>query len=319
MTALIARNLTKRFGHRTAVADAGLTLDRGTIACLLGPSGSGKSTLLRMLAGLERPDGGTIAIEGREVAGPGAWTPPERRGVGLVFQDYALFPHLDVRANIGFGLDRWTASDRRARVEALVETFRLEHRAVAWPAQLSGGEQQRVAIARALAPRPPVLLMDEPFAGLDGALRREVQGEVLGRLRDEGAAVLLVTHDAGDAMRHGDRLALMAEGRVLQSGTPEQCYAEPVSHAAAALLGAVNALPAPLVGGPAGKVALVRPEAIRLGAGPLTGEVVECRYAGGRWEATCRMASGETLLVESGTAVAAGPVALAVERAVVVG
>lgn len=289
MQTLIARNLVKKFGPHAAVDGASLVLERGSITCLLGPSGSGKSTLLRMIAGLERPDSGEILIDGALIFGPGCNVAPEKRGVGLVFQDFALFPHLDVRANIGFGLNRWTGTDRKDRVEELLHRFRLGPRAHAFPAQLSGGEQQRVAIARALAPRPPVLLMDEPFAGLDGELRRTVQMKMAHWLREEGAAVLIVTHDAVDAMRTADVLCLMDSGKVLQTGTPAHCYEQPSSLAAALLLGPVNAVPAAVLGLEQGGIALVRPESIILGKGDIAAKVLSAAFVGGSWEVHCQV------------------------------
>lgn len=314
MTMLVATGVCRRFGARAAVTEASLSLESGEVTCLLGPSGSGKSTLLRLLAGLDRPDSGEITIAGRDVAGPGAWVSPERRGIGLVFQDYALFPHLTVRDNIGFGLNMVAAGDRRARTDALIEMFHLGDRAAAFPAQLSGGEQQRVAIARALAPQPSILLMDEPFAGLDSGLRRDVQEDVLGQLRLEGAAILLVTHDPNDAMRHGDKLVLMAAGRVLQLGTPELCYQAPNSVAAASLLGPVNIVPAEMLGGLVGELALVRPEDIRVGEGNIAGQVIGCSYVGGSWEIKCRLEGNHIVNGRNATQLNIGSTRLSMDR-----
>lgn len=233
--------VSRRYGDVEAVAGASLALDPGRITCLLGPSGCGKSTLLRLIAGLDRVDAGTIALDGETLSAPGHTVAPEARGIGLVFQDYALFPHLDVAANIGFGLKR--AADRAERVRALIHRFRLDHRASAFPHTLSGGEQQRVAMARAMARRPGVVLMDEPFSGLDRHLRGDLRDAILAALREAGAAVLIVTHDAEEAMLMGDSVALMLDGRIVRHGTPEQCYRDPGSLAAARLLGDVNALP----------------------------------------------------------------------------
>ncbi|WP_293700211.1 MULTISPECIES: ABC transporter ATP-binding protein [unclassified Sphingopyxis] len=241
--ALTIENIGKRFGDVVAVTDACLTLEAGTVTCLLGPSGCGKTSLLRMIAGLERADTGQIHASGRMLAGDSHHVAPEDRGIGLVFQDYALFPHLDVAANIGFGLRTLDAASRAARVTALLDRFRIAPLASAYPHSLSGGEQQRVAIARALARDPAVVLMDEPFSGIEGALRREIQSAILAALRGSGAAVLIVTHDPEDAMRNGDRIVLMHRGRILQAGTPQTCYRAPTSLAAAAMLGPINAIP----------------------------------------------------------------------------
>ncbi|WP_159709824.1 ABC transporter ATP-binding protein [Sphingomonas sp. AX6] len=240
--ALSVADVAKSYGSVQAVDGASFDLAAGQVTCLLGRSGCGKSTLLRLIAGLECADRGTIAGD-TLFADSTTHLPPEKRGIGLVFQDYALFPHLDVTKNVGFGLAHLNKADRATRVAALLDRFQIAHLAHAYPHSLSGGEQQRVAIARALAREPAVVLMDEPFSGLDGALRRDIQLAILGQLRASGAAVLIVTHDAEEAMRVGDRIVLMAEGRVLQTGTPEECYAQPTSAAAARLLGPVNALP----------------------------------------------------------------------------
>lgn len=241
---LAARGVSRFYDGRHAVADASLDLQAGRIACLLGPSGCGKSTLLRLIAGLEPVDAGEIHIGGALMSAPGVITPPEARGVGLVFQDFALFPHLSVADNIGFGLKALPAAQRRERVAALLARFHLEALADAWPHTLSGGEQQRVAIARALVRAPSVLLLDEPFSGLDGQLRASVRQSALADLRAAGAAVLIVTHDPEEALLMADDLVLMSAGRILQTGSPEDCYLQPVSLAAARLLGEATDLPA---------------------------------------------------------------------------
>lgn len=235
--------VTRRYGATTAVTDASLALFEGRIACLLGPSGCGKSTLLRMIAGLEPVDAGEIRIAGQMVSSTGRVVAPEHRGVGLVFQDNALFPHLDVRGNIGFGLSHLPSGQRMAQVDALLEQFHIAHLARAFPHMLSGGEQQRVAIARALARKPALLLLDEPFSGLDGMLRESVRGALLDDLRAAGATVLIVTHDPDEAMSVADDLILMADGRILQRGSPSECYCHPANPTAARLLGGMVLLP----------------------------------------------------------------------------
>ncbi|HSJ99557.1 MAG TPA: ABC transporter ATP-binding protein, partial [Myxococcota bacterium] len=217
------RSVTKRYGATVAVDGATLELNPGRITCLLGPSGCGKSTLLRVIAGLEHADEGEIEAGGRLLLGPRTNVPPEERRIGFVFQDFALFPHLTALDNVMFGLKGEPATEARARASELLERFRLSARASAWPHSVSGGEQQRVAIARALAPRPTALLLDEPFSGLDGDLRSQVIESVLAGLRDTEAAVLVVTHDPEEAMLLGDHIVLMSEGRIVQSGTPEDC------------------------------------------------------------------------------------------------
>jgi len=235
--AITVRGATRRFGDRLAVDGVDLELHSGRITALLGPSGCGKSTLLRMIAGLEPMDGGTIHASDGLLADSVRSTPPESRGVGLVFQDYALFPHLNVADNIAFGLTDQPRSERRRIALEWLDTVRLADRADAWPHMLSGGEQQRVALVRALARRPHTVLLDEPFSGLDRHLKSEVRQTLLETLRKAGAAVLMVTHDAEEALLMADRLALMDKGRILQTGTPDTAYLEPVSPAAARLLG----------------------------------------------------------------------------------
>ncbi|HMO77267.1 MAG TPA: ABC transporter ATP-binding protein [Sphingopyxis sp.] len=289
------RDVTRRYPGRTAVDGASLALRSGRIACLLGPSGCGKSTLLRMIAGLEPVDSGEIRLRGAVMSAPGRQVAPEDRGVGLVFQDNALFPHLDVAGNVGFGLSGVTKAERHAKVADLLARFHVDHLAKAWPHMLSGGEQQRVAIARALAREPSLLLLDEPFSGLDGDLRERVRQSLLADLRDAGATVLIVTHDPEEAMGLADDLILMSEGRILQSGDPRACYDRPVSAAAARLLGEAIVLPATVADGvartalgpvPAAGMAdgaaeiLARPEHIRLGQGDAAATVAAVRFVG---------------------------------------
>jgi len=293
------RSVTKRYRERTAVDSASLSLARGEIVCLLGPSGCGKSTLLRLAAGLEPVDDGEIEVEGRVLSGPGLTAPPEDRGIGLVFQDFALFPHLTVTENVMFGIARLDLAERHARVASLLAMFRIQDRADAYPHMLSGGEQQRVAIARSLARRPSAILLDEPFSGLDGHLKGEVRRTVLAGFREADASVLVVTHDPEEAMLMADRLVLMSDGRMLQTGTAADCYLRPVSIAAARLLGEANVVPAQVSGGlahtafgdlPAGDVpdggalAMIRPEAFSLADGGVKVVVEAARFAGAHHE-----------------------------------
>ncbi len=238
---LEAAGLTRRFGGRVVVDGVSFAVRPGQVTCLLGPSGCGKSTTLRMIAGVDDPDAGEIRVDGAPVWGEGAALPPERRGIGLMFQDFALFPHLDVAANVAFGL-RGPAPSRRARVAELLARVGMEQHLESYPHQLSGGEQQRVALARALAPRPRIMLMDEPFSGLDDRLRDGIRDETLAILKAEGTAVLLVTHEPSEAMRMADEIILMREGRIVQGGTPYHIYNNPADKAAAAFFSDINVI-----------------------------------------------------------------------------
>jgi iron(III) transport system ATP-binding protein len=229
--------MRKAFGSTAAVDGASLRVERGGIVALVGPSGSGKTTLLRLIAGFERPDAGEVRIAGRSVAGNGAWVEPEERRVGMVFQHGALFPHLTVGANAAFGATR---PDRAAECLALVH---LSGRTSAYPHELSGGERQRVALARALAADPEVVLLDEPFAALDAGLRQRLREEVAQILRDAGTSALLVTHDQSEALSLADTVAVMREGMVEQTGSPQEVYERPGSRWVAEFLGDVDVLP----------------------------------------------------------------------------
>jgi iron(III) transport system ATP-binding protein len=237
------RGIRKSFGPVIAVAGVDLDLRSGETLALLGPSGCGKTTLLRMIAGLERPDAGTIAIAGRAVEAPGVSVPPERRRVGMVFQDVALFPHLSVAENTAFGIDREAPAARAARVAELLELVGLGDAATLRPHELSGGMQQRVALARALAPRPDVVLLDEPFANLDLALRTQLRGEIRRALDVTGTTALFVTHDQADALTLADRVAVMRRGLIDQVATPEEIYAAPATPFVATFVGVANLVP----------------------------------------------------------------------------
>ena len=237
---LSLRAVSRRFGARAAVDGASLDVKRGEVLALLGPSGCGKTTTLRIAAGLERPDAGLVFVGGQLVEGESRHVAPERRGVGLMFQDYALFPHLTVKANVAFGLRGVPRAEREARAMDELTRVGLAHLADAYPHTLSGGEQQRVALARMLAPRPAVVLMDEPFSSLDSRQRDELRAATLKRLRENNAAVVIVTHDPDEAMRLGDRIALMRDGRIVQEGAPIDIYRAPHDPQAAALFGGAN-------------------------------------------------------------------------------
>lgn len=252
MSASVAlRGLGKRFGAVQAVRDLDLDVPAGDITALLGPSGCGKTTTLRMVAGFERPDAGTVSIGGTTVAGPGAgaWVPPERRQIGMVFQHLALFPHLDVAGNVAYGLRGLDRRDRQARVEELLALVGLAGYERRYPDQLSGGQAQRVALARALAPRPMVVLLDEPFSSLDVSLRGELRTEVRRILKAEGVTALLVTHDQDEALSLGDQVAVMLNGHLAQAGRPEAVYRKPATPEVAAFLGDANLVAGEVRGG----------------------------------------------------------------------
>ncbi len=235
--ALRCVGVTRRFGSTLAVDAVDLDVPSGSFTSLLGPSGCGKTTLLRIIAGLERPDAGTVGIDGREVDGPAGHVAPEDRSVGMVFQAHALFPHLDIGRNVAFGLrglERTARARRSGEVLELVGLTGLERR---MPAQLSGGQQQRVALARALAPSPSLLLLDEPFSSLDAALRATVREEVRSILQAAGQTALLVTHDQEEALSITDRVGVMFDGRLHQVADPETLYREPSTRQVAAFVG----------------------------------------------------------------------------------
>jgi iron(III) transport system ATP-binding protein len=251
---LTFEDVSRRFGDGLALDHVSIDVASGEVLCLLGPSGCGKTTLLRIAAGVERPSSGRVLLDGQEVAGPNQFVPPEKRGVGLMFQDFALFPHLSILNNVAFGLKSLTR--REATTEALAALTRvgLAHYANEYPHILSGGEQQRVALARAIAPRPSVLLMDEPFSGLDPRLRERMREETLAILRETRATCIVVTHDAEEAMRMGDRVALLRRGRVVQTGKALDLYRAPKDILAARTFSDLNEIPARIENGVAATV-----------------------------------------------------------------
>lgn len=235
------RNIVRDYDGKRVVDDVSLAIQPGHVTCLLGPSGCGKSTTLRIIAGVDMQTSGTIHVDGSLICDTVYRVPPERRSIGLIFQDFALFPHLTVGDNVGFGLTG-SRKDKLPRVGELLERVGLSHYINEYPHQLSGGEQQRVALARAIAPRPSIMLMDEPFSGLDNRLRDGIRDETLALLKDEGTSVLLVTHEPEEAMRMADEIALMRDGKIVQRGAPYNIYNAPADKAAVAFFSDINLL-----------------------------------------------------------------------------
>jgi iron(III) transport system ATP-binding protein len=296
---LVVAGVTARFGAITAVDRVSLEVAAGEIVCLLGPSGSGKSTLLRLVAGLERPSSGRILLDGVEVAGPQTFVEPEQRRAGMVFQDYALFPHLTIAANVAFGLrGRRSREEIDRTVGPLLDRLDLRRYERSYPHMLSGGERQRVALARALAPAPRLLLMDEPFSSLDDRLRDRVRDETVRVLRETQTTTIVVTHDPGEALCMADRIVLLQEGQVVQVGTPAEVYVRPATLCAARFFSDVNELhgvsidgqvvtpigrfEAPGLAEQAAACVCVRPQHLRLSGvpTPVAGRVVHTTFLG---------------------------------------
>ena len=276
---LTCRNVVKHFGTIRALDGFDLDLRDGVLMALLGPSGCGKTTALRAMAGFERPESGDIWVGDGKVTGATTWVPPEARRIGMVFQDWALFPHLDVWHNVAFGL----RDPKRETVGEILELVHLSGLEKRMPHELSGGQQQRIALARALAPRPEVILLDEPFSNLDASLRVKLRLEVRQVLKEANATAIFVTHDQEEALSMADELAVMDHGAVLQAGTPHEVYGAPATRAIAALVGEANFVPGRIVSGkvvsvlgtlPAPGLAdgpvdvMVRPEAISVTRDP---------------------------------------------------
>jgi iron(III) transport system ATP-binding protein len=297
--------LAKRYGDVRAVDNVDLGIEAGHTFALLGPSGCGKTTLLRLLAGFERSDAGTIRVGEREVESPRVHMPPEKRRIGMVFQDYALFPHMSVAGNVSFGLN---GSTSKGRVGELLEIVGLAGLGARMPHELSGGQQQRVALARSLAAEPDLVLLDEPFSNLDPGLRARLRLEVRGILEQLGMTAVFVTHDQEEALSIAERLAIMMDGRILQSGRPEEVYATPTSRDVAEFLGDANFLPGECRGGEVecelgrrtasasaeGAVdVMVRPECLTLsGEDGIPVEVVSSEYFGHDQLVTVQLPSG---------------------------
>ena len=247
MPRLEVKNLSRSFGNLTVVDKISFQIFSGQVTCLLGPSGCGKSTTLRMIAGVEKPSSGQIFVDEELTSSAYFQVPPEARSIGLMFQDFALFPHLNVQQNVYFGL-AGSKEFKEKRSLDLLERVGLAHLAFNYPHSLSGGEQQRIALIRALAPQPKIMLMDEPFSGLDDRLRDEVRDETFNLLRSEDAAVLMVTHDPQEAMKVADEIALMRDGKILQRGAPYNIYNAPVDLKALQFFSDANSIQATLKG-----------------------------------------------------------------------
>ncbi len=291
-------NVSLSFGPIPAVRNVSFDLRPGEIVCLLGPSGCGKTTLLRIAAGIERPESGRVLIDDQEMAGNGRFVPPEKRNIGLMFQDFALFPHLSIIDNVAFGLRGLKRADALKEARLALKRVGLAEYEREYPHRLSGGEQQRVALARAIVPRPQVMLMDEPFSGLDQRLRDSVRAETLALLKETRATAMLVTHDPVEALGLADRILLMRRGRLIQAGTPAEIYGRPADAEAARFFCDMNELTGRVRGGRAetpvgtfpapgradGEAVLVmlRPQAFSLGPSGLgpEGFVLSSRFIG---------------------------------------
>jgi iron(III) transport system ATP-binding protein len=308
--------VSKRFRDTDVIRDVSFSLHEGEIGCLLGPSGCGKTTLLRIIAGFDDPTSGAVRIGGEVVGGEGRFVPPERRRIGMVFQDYALFPHLSVLDNVVFGLDGLARAARRDRGRRLLDAVGLADAAGKHPHQLSGGQQQRVALARALAPEPRLLLMDEPFSNLDVSLRERLSAQVRSLLKDRGMTALMVSHNQHEAFAMADEVGVLFEGRMQQWSQPHVLYHEPVNVAVAGFVGEGVLIPGRIVrdgaitcglgelrGDTSGFTQgesvriLVRPEDIlHDDAGPLSARVIEASFRGASMLYRLRLDSGDVVL-----------------------
>lgn len=316
MSFIRLQNVNKRYENTRAVIDLNLEIPKSAITVLLGHSGCGKTTTMRLIAGLERPESGKIWIGDQQVSGGGKWVSATQRHIGMVFQDYALFPHLTIAQNIAFGIPEQKSAQRKKRVADLLDMVGLAGIEARFPHQLSGGQQQRVALARALAPAPKVMLLDEPFSNLDASLRQTMREEVRTILHEAEVTTVFVTHDQEEALRLADELVVMDEGHVLQNGEPEDVYQYPASLQVAHFLAKVNVMEGVAGDGvvetPIGRMQLhthalrgpvdvvLHPEAIQLTRTPDATAVIEqISYFGFHQLATVRLANGNTLQVRT--------------------
>ena len=286
-------------GMRMVVDGLSLALPQGDIGCLLGASGCGKTTVLRAIAGFEPVQAGRIALQGREIATATSALPPEQRRVGVMFQDYALFPHLTVAGNVGFGLASLSRAARARRVSELLELVALQERAGAYPHELSGGQQQRVALARALANAPALPLPDEPFSNLDIDTRQRLAGELRALLKSTGTTVLMVTHDQSEAFAMADHIGVMAEGRILQWGDAEALYARPADRFVAGFIGRGGWIGGDALGLDAASEILLRPDQLQVAEdGGIRAVVQALSFRGPNHVAVLRFAGGELLEID---------------------
>ena len=314
---LVISGVSVAYGGGPLVSGVDLSLVRGDIGCLLGPSGCGKTTLLRAVAGFEPVASGEIHLHGRQVAGPGLNLPPEARRAGMVFQDFALFPHLTVARNVSFGLRHLNRRERQTRVAELLELIGMAGAGDKYPHQLSGGQQQRIALARAMAPRPDILLLDEPFSSMDAELREQLAREVREVLKREGSTAILVTHDQHEAFAMADRIAVMSGGRIHQVGSGFDLYHEPADRFVADFIGQGVMLPGRAVDewrmdteiglltgcrthglypGARGEILLRPDDILHDDASPLQAEVVNRAFRGAEYLYSLRLASGQVIL-----------------------
>lgn len=319
MSFIQLKNITKNFNRKgaPAVDDLNLTVEQGEIITLLGPSGCGKTTTLRMVAGFEEPDSGSIEIDGTTVFDDHKSVPPEKRGIGMVFQDYTLFPHMTIGKNVSFGLSKWSRHNRKHRAKEVLDLVGLGDYAERFPSELSGGQQQRVALARALAPKPHVILMDEPFSNLDAGLREKMRFDVENILRQANTTAIIVTHDQKDAFSISDRVVVMNDGVIQQIDAPRRLYQCPANCFVAQFVGKTNLLQGRLcpnlmhVDTHIGRVSLpersgrlleevqisIRPEGCRLTEqGKYSGRVERVTYSGDYQE--LEISLSENLLVD---------------------
>jgi len=306
---ITVENITHIFSGVKALDDVSFELPPGDIACLLGPSGCGKTTLMRIIAGIERPHSGRVLIDDQEVAGPNQFVLPENRNIGLMFQDFALFPHLSILDNVLFGLSHLDRTLAKTEASLALKRVGMTDYENSYPHMLSGGEQQRVALARAIAPRPAILLMDEPFSGLDHRLRDSLRTQTLKILKETGSSAIVVTHDPEEAMYMADKVILMRKGKIIQIGAPKELYNEPADASAARFFSDLNTLSGVVkkenVDTPLGKLKahsfsdgtqvdiLIRPESFLIDEKGQDALVIEARFLGNYYLATI-LFSGDT-------------------------